>query len=336
MSDQHRLFLDSGAFSLYALAKKDVLATGGNPNDPKQLYKWFVDGKGPSKQFKDYLDRYAAFVKKHIDVLDVYASVDVILHPQLTWKSQQYLEKKHGLSPLPCIHFGSDLKWIHHYLDRGYEYIAFGGSASIRTTTQTYIQWADRAWDVVCDSPGRLPRAKVHGFAMTSVPIMFRYPWFSVDSTSWTVHARNGSILMPRWANGKYIYNSRTWKIGVSDRSPEISREDSLHYSVLPANARAVVDRYIAEHGYVLGKSTYRNVPADYKPKEGTNERLVRGKNKDGTKTLEIVEQLGLSNEYMMRDEMNIIYFTELEKHFPKWPWAWKSPRRLSIPAFDL
>jgi hypothetical protein len=32
----------------------------------------------------------------------------------------------------------------------------------------------------------------------------------------------------------------------------------------------------------------------------------------------------GLSNDYKQRDELNIIYFLDLEKSLPEWPWPFK------------
>lgn len=163
MNTEHGLFLDSGAFSLFS----QVRTSTADAKRGKTDFSWYE-----SREFAAYMDRYAAFVKENLDVLDVYATVDVIFNPELTWKAQKYLEKKHGLKPLPVVHFGSDLSWLRKYLDAGYDYIAFGGSAQ-NVGPELYIQWADRVFDVVCDTPDRMPRCKVHGFAVTGLKLMF-------------------------------------------------------------------------------------------------------------------------------------------------------------------
>ena len=46
---------------------------------------------------------------------------------------------------------------------------------------------------------------------------------------------------------------------------------------------------------------------------------------KNQERTVEIIIEPGISNKYQLRDEMNIIYFLDLEKSLPKWPWAFIS-----------
>jgi hypothetical protein len=46
---------------------------------------------------------------------------------------------------------------------------------------------------------------------------------------------------------------------------------------------------------------------------------------KKAKRELEIVIDPGISNKYQLRDEMNILYFLDLEKSRPAWPWAFKT-----------
>ncbi len=84
---------------------------------------------------------------------------------------------------------------------------------------------------------------------------------------------------------------------------------------------REIFFRYLDEKGYKLGVSTFDRVSADYKPKD--NERWNDHKSdiKDGKRELETIVEPGISNKYQLRDEMNIIYFLDLEKSMPAWPW---------------
>ena len=102
--------------------------------------------------------------------------------PEGTWKNQMIMEKA-GLKPLPCYHFGEDTKWLQRYIDKGYDYIALGGM--VGRPRPALLQWLDTIWsDYLTDSKG-MPIVKIHGFGMTSLRLMLRYPWYSVDSTSW-------------------------------------------------------------------------------------------------------------------------------------------------------
>jgi len=312
------LMLDSGAHSLYT---EHMIKT-----NHAHGYGW-----SDTKEFWEYVDRYAAFIKEHQDALTCYVNVDVIFNPEQSWKVLKYLEKKYKLSPMPVIHYGTDLKWLQKHIDAGYEYIGLGGLGQ-EVTKAAYFAWADRAFDMICAQPSRLPLVKVHGFAMTSLELMMRYPWYSVDSTSWVMTGRTGAIYVPRYKNGKWIYDEKSWNITVSSRSP--NRIDAgKHIDTLPPKQRQIILDYINDKGYALGKSRFEKVSQDRTLKE--NERWAEKKPKDkkAVRLIEIIEEEGIANKYALRDEMNIIYFQDLEKALPQWPWAFKQK---ALPGFLL
>ncbi len=75
-------------------------------------------------------------------------------------------------------------------------------------STKQLIYWLDRLWEEhLCDSSGN-PRVRVHGFGLTSLPLMKRYPWFSVDSSTWVQNAANGMVLIP--GHGTMTVSSRS------------------------------------------------------------------------------------------------------------------------------
>lgn len=157
------LFLDSGAFSAWS--------------------------KGASIDIQEYIE----FIKQHEDVIEVYANLDVIGDAKATWKNQRIMERA-GLHPLPIFHFGSPEHFLEKYVS-AYNYIGLGGTVGIAAGgIDSYL---DRIFSkYICDAKG-VPKVKVHGFGLTSLRLMLRYPWYSVDSTSWVVAGRMGSIYMP-------------------------------------------------------------------------------------------------------------------------------------------
>ena len=181
-----RIFLDSGAFSAYTL--------------------------GVKLDIRDYV----SYIKRNADILRnedgvVMASVlDGIGDPLQTWRNQLEMEEL-GFRPLPCFHAGEDERYLEHYV-RNYEYITLGGM--VGTSTKQLTIWLDRMWNrYLVDGSGN-PKIKVHGFGITAIPIMERYPWFSVDSSSWIQTAAFGGIMTPQWG-----------PISVSEKSP--SRHDA-------------------------------------------------------------------------------------------------------------
>ena len=289
MKNKISLFLDSGAFSAWS--------------------------KGINIDIQEYIN----FIKEHEKYIDVYAVLDDILDPEITLKNQQIMEEA-GLDPLPCFHFGEDIKYLKDYLDN-YDYIALGGMVPI--STKDLNEWLDNLFkNFICDKSG-MPIVKIHGFGLTSHKLMFRYPWYSVDSTSWVMTSRMGSIYIPRYNNDKWIYDEDSWKITVSSRSPA-KEEAGKHFDTLPKSFQDQILKYLSMKGYKLGKSEFKKVSAKkYKLKE--NERWNGKETNSGFRKVEIIIEDGLCNNYKLRDEMNIIYFLDLEKSMPKWPWAFKS-----------
>jgi hypothetical protein len=130
-----------------------------------------------------------------------------------------------------------------------------------------------------------------------------------------------GSIYIPRWRDGKWIYDENSWKVAVSNRSPS-QEEAGQHLSTFSPAIQRLILSYLKEKGYVVGKSEFRTESAKYKLKD--KERWFGKANGDGQREVERVIELGLCNDYRQRDEINIMYFLDLEKSMPVWPWPFK------------
>jgi hypothetical protein len=285
-------------------------------NNNQQKVELFIDSGAFSAFTQGVsidLDEYIAFIKQYQDIITVYANLDVIGDAEGTLVNQKRMEKA-GLSPLPCFHYGEPIEFLKYYLGK-YKYIALGGMVPI--STKDLGTWLDNLFaNYICDKDG-MPRVQVHGFGLTSLKLMLRYPWYSVDSTSWVVTGRMGAIYVPKpWAKSL----DEVWKVSLSNRSPNQS-EAGKHLSSFSPNQRQYVLDYIKQKGYKLGKSEFRVEAADYELKE--KERW-NGKAKGDRREVEMIIESGVCNDYRKRDELNIIYFLDLEKAMPKWPWAFK------------
>ena len=276
------LFLDSGAFSAW------------------------------NQNIEIDLDEYIAFVKEHEDIIGVYANLDSIGDPQKTWQNQRAMERA-GLNPLPCFHYGEPIEYLERYLDR-YDYVALGGMVPI--STKDLSVWLDSLFSEYLTDEDGMPSVKVHGFGLTSLPLMLRYPWYSVDSTSWVLTSRMGSIYVPCRRGGKWIYE-QSWKVAVSSRSPA-KKEAGQHLCSFSHLERKIILQYVEEKGFVLGSSDFRMEADDYVLEE--NERWF-GKPKNGKREVEVIIEPGISNDYRLRDQLNVVYFLDLERSMPKWPW---------------
>jgi hypothetical protein len=297
---ERSLFLDSGAFSA---------STQGITID---------------------IHKYITFVQQNIDVLDVYANLDVIGDPEATLKNQKIMESV-GLSPLPCFHYGEPVKYLQYYI-QNYDYIGLGGLVGIKRSDLSF--WLDLLFSkYICDERG-YPKVKVHGFGISSVMIILRYPWYSVDTTSWHLIGRVGRLYIPRFYRGKYDYLKNSWRIMIAQKSILV-KEKGRHFKTLSAMEQKVVLDYIHSKGFTMGSSEFRLESEKYELKE--NERWVGMKTVDGKREVERIIEPGLSNQVMQRYELNAIYFLDLERelniHKPyPWPFEAKKYRQ----GFDL
>lgn len=290
------------------------------PNKQQNKIDLFIDSgafSAWSQKVEIDIQDYISFIKKYNKYINVYANLDVIGDPVKTLKNQKIMEKA-GLNPLPCYHFNDNkLEYLKYYINN-YSYIAVGGMSHL--TMSKRVAFFDYIFSkYICDSSG-IPKVKVHGFGLTSLKLMLRYPWYSVDSTSWVVTGRLGSVYVPKpWSHAL----DEAWKVNVSSRSPS-KNEMGKHISSFSPTQKKQVLEYFEKKGYVLGKSEFKIVKLPYELKK--NEKWVGAKKdiKDGRREVEIIVEAGLCNDYRFRDELNIIYFLDLEKAMPKWPWAFK------------
>lgn len=201
-----KVFLDSGAFSAYTQGIK-------------------VD-----------IDAYCEFVRRNVDIIEVASVLDSVGDAKQTWENQHYMERK-GIQVLPCFHYGEPVEYLQYYANN-YEYITLGGMVPI-STPDLHI-WLDELWEKYLTDDRGMPRLKVHGFGMTSVPLMERYPWYSVDSSSWVQIAAMGSIMHPDYG-----------VIAISSNNPN-RKQEGRHFNTFSSLERYTLETAIEKVGYTL------------------------------------------------------------------------------------
>lgn len=274
-------FLDSGAFTLWSRADKWAKETGRSCWD-------FYD----TDEHWQYLDDYAAFVKKYAAGIDYYANVDAIPNGELSYRNQKYLENEHGLTPVPVVHLEKDsVKWLKKYMEEGYDYIGLGGLAG-KATRRARRNWLDACFNVACDNAQRLPKVKLHGFGITSYFMLLRYPWWSVDSVTWAKQGGFGCIFVPHKRDGVFDFWKAPYSIATSVESKR-RKELGEHYLTLTEGQQRIVREWLDEIGVPLGKV-----------------------DKNG----EVVE-FGVLTRHTERRAANLLFFERLRAWLPEWPW---------------
>lgn len=158
------------------------------------------------------IDSYCNFI---IDSgATLYAGLDVIGDAKATMKNVAYMERVHKLHPFPTFHMGSKLEDLYEMMD--YPYIALGGLVF----SKNIVNHCDAVWSYILREN---PKLKVHGFGVTNLEIMKRYPWYSVDSSSYKSCRRFGrqNILWGDEFEFKTVDEKEYWKILQSMGYPD-------------------------------------------------------------------------------------------------------------------
>jgi hypothetical protein len=225
-ADGAKVFLDSGAFSAFTLGVTIDLPT-----------------------YCDYIKRNADIIR--VEDGAVMASVlDGIGDPLQTYRNQLSMEAL-GAKPLPCFHYGEDERYLEWYV-KNYDYITLGGM--VGKSSEVLIKWLDRIWDKYLVDGSGYPRLKVHAFGITAIPVMQRYPWYSVDSSSWIQSAAFGGIVTPQFG-----------AVSVSDKSPS-RHVAGQHATTLTPLQQDALFRMLEEQGF-----TYERLSTVYESRAAYN-----------------------------------------------------------------
>lgn len=205
-----KIFLDSGAFSMFTQGIK-------------------VD-----------LQEYADYIKRNQAWIGIASNLDVIGagNEEGTYRNQKTLEDM-GVKICPVHHARDDDKWLVKYMKEGYDYIFLGGMVP---ESKPYLrEWLDRIWGQYLADADGWPRVKIHGFGLTDNELMWRYPWYSVDSTSWVMKSRMGAVSVD--------FPHRVATVTFSDQSPT-RRQLNQHFTTLDPITKAAVQKRCDELGY--------------------------------------------------------------------------------------
>jgi hypothetical protein len=203
------------------------------------------------------LNDYIAFIKQYEPLLNSYINLDLIKDggqpdelEQAAAKSYANLQimKDAGLSPIPVFHQGESFKWLERMLLDGENYIALAAHKQLGHRTgcidqQDLVQWLDDCFTIVSDGNGR-PSVRVHGLALTATSIVQRFPWTTVDSTTWLQQGGFGQITIPRYTNGKPNFALPPILIGITERSSRMK-----HFDTMKDWERDRVHRWLSEIG---------------------------------------------------------------------------------------
>ncbi len=236
--------------------------------------------------------KYIEFIAKYQDVLFAYVNLDVIpgawgMTPSIAqvedsarkgWENANTIREA-GFEAMPVYHMGERRYWLEKMVNEGFEYIGIS-PANDRTTEQKRV-WLDEVFGFLCGKKG-YPEVKTHAFGVTAIPLVYRYPWYSIDSTRWLLVGAYGQILVPPPNKaGKFDFTVSPDAMFISDQELGVNAQalgHGRHYQALGKEMRDYVDGYLTwladplENKY-LEKFTVDELKGDYDARQRVNVR---------------------------------------------------------------
>jgi len=153
------------------------------------------------------LYEYADFCHQIKGQVAWYANLDVIGDYRASEKDLRKLEAL-GLRPLPVFHSGEPWEYLRDLQD---EYPLIGLGFELGITGAEKLSWLEYIFHPP-EGSGLNPLHKFHGFKMTARRMLKRYPFHSVDSSTWILGAKNGWVPTDTSQSNKFNYLSRLKK----------------------------------------------------------------------------------------------------------------------------
>jgi len=193
----------------YPAVMDDISIAAATALEPKRMLMSYHYFKSKEKLVKDHISKghdifldsgafSAMTLGKDIDIdeycnfiisagIKKYAVLDVIGDAQGTYENFLFMRSEYDLSPIPVFHMGGTAGELERLLE--YKYVALGGLVK----SPNIDNHLKKCWEIILKKSAP---PKIHGFGLTNIEMMKKYPWYSVDSSSYTGCRRFGRQLV--------------------------------------------------------------------------------------------------------------------------------------------
>ena len=180
-------------------------------------FSYMSGAKCTKESLLEYLERYIAFINKYDVKYFFELDVDTIFGIEFVEMMRKRLEEGTGKQCIPVWHKGRGIDYWKKMVDN-YKYIAIGGLVfHVKKQEWPLIKkMVDYAY---------AKGVKVHGLGFTKTKDLYKYKFYSVDSSSWLSSASRGQTLS--FFNGVNIVNRKIEK-----------------------NSKKVIIKYMSEHNF--------------------------------------------------------------------------------------
>lgn len=220
----------------------------------KQAYevsgeKMFLDSGGYTARVQGKpidIKTYCDFVEKYQHLFHICANLDIGTHEEQI-ANQKLLESRVKIPVLPVFHpeeyFDKKKReWFDVEMQKR-DIVAIGGL--VGGSGINYVdELGDKGYFDWIFHRALKYKTKVHGFGITTVPTLIKYPFYSVDSSTWLAGARFGTLFY--WNPVKMKFDSTSTKKVVKSKMvknvSEIKLIEKDNVAILKNNLKAMYD----------------------------------------------------------------------------------------------
>lgn len=148
-----------------------------------------INQKDKNINWDKYIEDYANFINRHDIKYFFELDIDVVVGLKEVKRLRNKLEQLTGKKCIPVWHKSRGIKeW--EQICKEYDYVAIGGIV-IGEITQSEYKYFKPLIEIA-----RKYNCKVHGLGFTATKELYKYKFYSIDSTSWKSGGRFGQIHM--------------------------------------------------------------------------------------------------------------------------------------------
>lgn len=128
------------------------------------------------------IQNYCKYLKMY--GIEKYIVLDKIGDHIETMINQKIMEDA-GMNPIPVYHLNSPIENLYEICER-YPYVCLGGTVGSHISVRL---------NFFTEVFKHFPNHKFHGLGLTDARIIKKFPFYSIDSTTWLCAAKTGNIL---------------------------------------------------------------------------------------------------------------------------------------------
>ena len=151
-------------------------------------FTFMASKKNKQADWVEYIERYASFITRNNVDMFFELDIDNIVSCECVLEYRELLEEMTGKKCIPVWHKSRGQE-EYTKICKEYPYVAIGGIATKEISKSEYPMLAELI--NIAHENG----AKVHGLGFTSLSGIRKYPFDSVDSTTWTIGNRFGVMF---------------------------------------------------------------------------------------------------------------------------------------------